>query len=58
MTTPDPSDPDRPQPLNYHRPTRPTRRPRVLLGVLLIVLLTLFAGAAVLFGTCWMAFRR
>ena len=55
MTTPDPSDPDRPQPLNYHRPTR--RTPLVIRAVY-IVLIVLFVGAVVLFGTCWLAFRR
>jgi hypothetical protein len=55
MTTPDPPDPDRPQPLNYHRPTR---RPPVIMRTVYIVLLVLLVGAVVLFGTCWMALHR
>ena len=44
-----------PQALNYHRPTG---RAPVVIRAVYIVLLVLFVGAVVLFGTCWMAFHR
>ncbi len=44
--------PDPPRPLDYRQERR---GPRVVVRTLYIVLIVLFVGAAVLFGTCWMA---